>query len=69
MPGLSEAALLQQYNLLSLLLRYLFPLNDQKVNESTLLLSLEQVWASRENDLRPALEPHSDLSRSPSHLG
>lgn len=60
MPGPSEVTLLQQYDLLSLLLRYLFPLDDRKVDESTLLCSLEQIWASREHDFELALEPQFD---------
>jgi hypothetical protein len=60
MPGPSEVTLLQQYDLLSLLLRYMFPRDDKKVDKSTLLRSLERVWAGREHDFRPALEPHFD---------
>ena len=59
MPGPSEVTLLQCY-LLSLLLRYMFPQDDKKVDESTLLRSLEQVWASRTHDFRHALEPQFD---------
>jgi hypothetical protein len=59
MPGPSGVTLLQYY-LLSLLLRYMFPQDDKKVDESTLLLSLEQLWASGKHEFRPALEPQFD---------
>jgi hypothetical protein len=55
MPGPCEVTLLQ-CELLRLLLGYLFPRNDERADESALLHSLEQVWASHEQDFRLAME-------------
>ncbi|KAH6612962.1 hypothetical protein C7974DRAFT_74512 [Boeremia exigua] len=55
MPGLCEVTLLQ-CELLRLLLGYLFPRNGERADESALLHSLEQVWASHEQDFRLAME-------------
>jgi hypothetical protein len=47
---------LEQYELLSLLLNYLFPRNGEHVEESIVLHSLEQVWASRQEDFKPVIK-------------
>jgi hypothetical protein len=54
---------LQQCNLLWLLLRYLFPGNGEKVEESTLLDTLEQAWASHGQDCGLAIKRLSDRHR------
>jgi hypothetical protein len=51
---------LQQCNLLRLLLRYLFPSNGEKVDESTLLHTLDQAWANHGQDSGFAMERLSD---------
>jgi hypothetical protein len=56
-PDSSEDPLPQQCHLLSLLLRYMFYRDDKKVDENTLLKSLEQVWMSHEHSFKLALEP------------
>jgi hypothetical protein len=55
---------LQQCNLLCLLLRYLFPRNSEKVEESMLLHTLEQAWASHEQDSGLAIKRLSDCHRA-----
>lgn len=62
MPGSREATF-QQCDLLCLLLGYLFPRNGEQVEESALLHSLEQVWASHEQDFRHVMERLFDCHR------
>jgi hypothetical protein len=59
---------LQQCNLLWLLLRYLFPSNGEKVEESTLLHTLEQTWASHGQDSGLSIERLSDCHREVLHM-
>jgi hypothetical protein len=54
---------LQQCNFLRLLLRYLFPSNSEKVEESTLLHTLDQAWASHGQESGFAMERLSDCQR------
>jgi hypothetical protein len=54
---------LQQCTLLWLLLRYLFPRNGEKVEEWTLLDTLEQTWASHGQDSGLTIERLSDCHR------
>lgn len=62
MPGSREVTF-QQCDLLCLLLGYLFPRNGEQVEESALLHSLEQVWASHEQDFRHVMERLFDCHR------
>jgi hypothetical protein len=52
----SREVSLEQCELLSLLLNYLFPRNGEHVEESIILHSLEQVWASRQEDFKPVMK-------------
>jgi hypothetical protein len=62
LAGASEVTI-QQCDLLKLLLRYLFPRNGEMVEESALLNSLEQVWASHEQGSRLTTEQLTDCHR------
>jgi hypothetical protein len=59
---------LQQCNLLWLLLRYLFPSSGEKVEESTLLHTLEQTWASHGQDSGLSIERLSNCHREVLHM-
>jgi hypothetical protein len=54
---------IQQCDLLTLLLRYFFPRNGEMVEETALLNSLEQVWASHDKGSRLTTEQVSDCHR------
>lgn len=59
-PGLSQVASAQRYELLLLLLDYISPRDNGKVSESILLHSIEQVWMDRENDFKLVLGSRYD---------